>query len=164
MLANIITSSRILAAALMLPAEPFSPAFWVLYAWCGMSDMVDGTTARKTGSESCFGAKLDSTADFAFVIACAIKLIPSLEFETWLLVWIALIALCKLADIVSGLIVRGRIETPHTTANKAAGLLIFASIPVMVLASSNLAAIPACTLATLAAIQEGHFIRTGKIK
>lgn len=164
MLANIITSSRILAAALMLPAEPFSPAFWILYAWCGISDMIDGAIARKAGSANGFGAKLDSTADFAFVITCAIKLIPGFDFDTWLLVWIVLIALCKLANIVSSLIMLGRIETPHTTANKAAGLLIFASIPIMVMASSNLAAVPACALATFAAVQEGHFIRTGKIK
>lgn len=164
MLANIITSSRILAAALMLPAEPFSPIFWILYAWCGISDMIDGTIARKAGNANGFGAKLDSAADFAFVIVCAIKLIPGFDFDTWLLVWIALIALCKLANIVSSLIMLGRIETPHTIANKATGLLIFASIPVMVMASSNLAAVPACALATFAAVQEGHFIRTGKIK
>lgn len=164
MFANVITSSRILAAALMLLPEPFSPAFWILYAWCGASDMIDGTIAHKAGSANGFGAKLDSAADFAFVIACAVKLIPNFDFATWLLVWIAFIALCKLANIVSSLIMLGRIEMPHTIANKATGLLIFASIPVMVVASSNLAAVPACALAAFAAVQEGHFIRTGKAR
>lgn len=36
-MANIITVSRMLAAFAMVFTEVPSPAFWVLYAWCGLS-------------------------------------------------------------------------------------------------------------------------------
>ena len=36
-MANIITVSRTLAAFAMVFTEVPSPAFWVLYAWCGLS-------------------------------------------------------------------------------------------------------------------------------
>ena len=48
-LADIITCVRIAAAVTMLFLEPMSAAFFVLYCVGGISDMVDGTVARKCG-------------------------------------------------------------------------------------------------------------------
>ena len=45
----------------------FSILFYMLYLFCGLTDMVDGTVARKIGSASEFGVKLDSAADIVFV-------------------------------------------------------------------------------------------------
>ena len=132
-MANILTTTRNLAALAILFAEVATPAFWALYAWCGFSDMIDGTIARKLGKQSELGAKLDSAADFIFVAACAAKLIPAMH---------------------------RKIIMPHTTANKITGLLIFASIPLMLLAQSSLVAIPACAVATFAAVHERHLVRT----
>ena len=162
-MANIITASRILAAFAMVFTEVPSPAFWVLYAWCGLSDMVDGSIARKLGRQSDFGAKLDSAADTAFAAACLLKILPAIQLPIWLIVWIAAIALCKVAACISGLAMHGKPIALHTKANKAAGFLIFASIPAIVLTGSALAAIPACAVATFAAIQEGHLIRTNQL-
>lgn len=159
-MANILTTTRILAALAIIFTEVAMPAFWALYAWCGFSDIIDGTIARKLGKQSELGAKLDSTADFIFVAACAAKIIPAMELPTWLVVWVALIALCKIVGYLSGLAMHGKIIMPHTTANKITGLLIFASIPLMLLAQSSLVAIPACAVATFAAVQEGHLVRT----
>ena len=36
--------------------------------FCGLTDMIDGTVARKTGSDSKFGARLDTVADFVLSI------------------------------------------------------------------------------------------------
>lgn len=58
--ANIITSSRILLSLILIFLPVFSPWFFAIYIAAGFSDMIDGTIARKTGSESSFGAKLDS--------------------------------------------------------------------------------------------------------
>ena len=69
-IANIITSSRILCSIFMLFFPAFSVAFYILYLFCGITDMIDGTIARKTYSTSAFGAKLDTVADFVFVAAC----------------------------------------------------------------------------------------------
>lgn len=78
------------------------------------------------------------------------------------MVWIALIAVCNLAGHISALVLHGRVIALHTVANKAAGLALFVTVPVVLALGSPLPAIPACLLATFAAIQEGHLIRTGK--
>lgn len=62
-MANIITSSRILCSIVLLFFPVFSPWFYVLYLINGFTDMLDGTVARRTGSVSEFGSKLDTVAD-----------------------------------------------------------------------------------------------------
>ena len=57
--ANIITLSRLAAAGVLLFLTPFTPEFYAAYLWCGVSDMIDGTIARKTHSESRLGEKLE---------------------------------------------------------------------------------------------------------
>lgn len=58
-LANLITGTRILCSAALLFCPAFSAPFYVLYLMAGLTDMVDGAVARKTGTVSTFGAKLD---------------------------------------------------------------------------------------------------------
>lgn len=60
---NIISLSRAVAAVGLLLTTVFSVSFWVLYLWCGISDMIDGPLARRLGSESKVGATVDSIAD-----------------------------------------------------------------------------------------------------
>lgn len=150
-----------LAALALLFVEVASPAFWGLYAWCGISDMVDGAVARKLGEQSEFGAKLDSAADLIFVAVCLVRVTPALQMPAWLIAWIAVIALCKIAGYASVLAVHGKVVALHTAANKMAGLLVFASVPIMFFTVSVLVAVSACAVATYAAIQEGFFIRAG---
>ena len=63
-MANIITACRIVCSAVLLFLPALSPAFYTVYLIGGFTDMIDGTIARKMGTESAFGAKLDSAADF----------------------------------------------------------------------------------------------------
>ena len=63
-MANIITGIRILCSIALLFFPAFSPSFYALYIAAGVSDMIDGTVARKTGTASEFGSKLDTAADF----------------------------------------------------------------------------------------------------
>lgn len=158
-MANAITASRILAALAMVFTAVPSPAFWALYAWCGLSDMVDGAVARRSGEQSDFGAKLDSAADFAFAAVCLAKIAPALHPPMWLVAWVAVIALCKLVGYASGLIAHGKVVALHTAANKVTGLLVFLSVPIMLLSGLAIAAVPACAVATLAAVQEGYLVR-----
>ena len=65
---NIITTLRILGAAVLLLCNPASVAFWVIYGLCGVSDMADGYLARRLHAESKAGAVLDSVADICFVV------------------------------------------------------------------------------------------------
>ena len=65
-IANIITGFRILCSILLMFFPVFSAQFYITYLLCGVSDMVDGTVARKTNSISEFGARFDTVADFVF--------------------------------------------------------------------------------------------------
>lgn len=44
--------------------------FYVVYLTAGLTDMADGAIARRTNSVSEFGTKLDTFADFVFVVVC----------------------------------------------------------------------------------------------
>lgn len=70
-LPNILTSARIVCAALMPFFALPSTGFYVVYTFGGLTDAVDGTVARKLKLESEFGAKLDSVADLLFLCSHA---------------------------------------------------------------------------------------------
>ena len=69
-MANIITGIRIVLSAALLICPALSPTFYVLYMTAGLSDMIDGTVARRTGTASDLGSKLDTVADIVFVVIC----------------------------------------------------------------------------------------------
>ena len=71
--ANIITGVRILCSIALLLCPAFSPSFYILYLSAGLTDMIDGPGARKTGTANELGAKLDTAADFVFAAVCLIK-------------------------------------------------------------------------------------------
>ena len=53
-----------------------SVVFWLIYGFCGISDIADGWLARKLKCVTKTGALLDSVADICFVACCAWKLLP----------------------------------------------------------------------------------------
>ena len=123
--------------------------------------MVDGFIARKTNSVSEFGSRLDGVADFVFVSVCLIRVLPVLDIPIWLYVWTAVIAITKIINIISGYAMQKRFVVVHTTMNKVTGVLIFMLPLTLTIVPFNYSGIPICSVATFAAIQEGHFIRTG---
>ena len=162
-MANIITASRILISITLLFFPPFSPAFYALYIAAGITDMTDGTVARITKTVSELGARLDSVADIVFVAASLVKLLPAINIPLWLFVWTGIIALIRIINIVSGFIMQKRFVMLHTVMNKVTGFLLFVLPLTLRFVEIKYAAIPVCAVATFAAVQEGHFIRTGKI-
>ena len=66
-------------------------------------------------------------------------------------------------NIVSGFIMQKRFVMLHTVMNKVTGLLLFVLPLTLPFVEIKYAAIPVCAVATFAAIQEGYFVRTGKI-
>ena len=161
-MANLITGTRILCSNALLFCPAFSPSFVVLYLVSGLTDMVDGAVARRTNTASEFGAKLDTAADFVLVAVCLWKLMPELSVPLWLWLWIGGIALIKMINIISGYVIQQKHVALHTIMNKVTGILLFVlplTLPVIELKYS---APLVCTAATFAAIQEGHYIRTGK--
>ena len=132
--------------------------FWVLYALCGISDIADGWLARKLKCVTRTGALLDSLADICFVACCAWKLLPKLELPQWLWLWAGVIVAIKVVNQLSAVWVHGRFCFPHTLANKWTGFLLFIAAPMTFWSIIPITIV--ASVATFAAIQEGHFIRT----
>ena len=157
---NILTAIRILGTTLLLFFTTLSIPFIIIYILCGVTDMLDGLLARKFKAESKFGEMFDSIADLYFVIVCLNKILLVLRIDTWIFIWILVIALIKIVNIISGYVVQHKVAFLHTKANKLTGLLLFLA-PIMLLwIPLNYIPFVLCIIATFAAIQEGHLIRT----
>ena len=160
-IANIITSCRLLGSIGLLFCPVFSACFYGLYLFCGLTDMVDGTIARKTGTASSFGARLDTVADFLLVIVSFAKILPVIRIPVWIWVWAAVIAVAKLVNLVWGILGRKQMPSLHTIANKVTGLCLFLLPLTMSFVDLRYTAPLVCTIATIAAIQEGQYIVKG---
>ncbi len=124
--------------------------------------MIDGAVARKMNKASDAGAVFDTAADVAFVAACLVKLLPVLNIPVWIYVWCGVIALVKVINLISGLVMRKKIVVLHTVMNKVAGILLFVLPFTLSLVGLKYSAPLVCAAATFAAVQEGHLIRCGK--
>lgn len=158
-MANIITGCRILCSILLLFVPAFSATFYSLYLAAGFTDMIDGTIARKTNTANEFGSRLDTIADIVFVFTCMIKLLPVLIIPTWLCIWIGVIAIIKVFNIISGFIVQKRFVAKHTIMNKVTGGVLFILPLTLSIVDLKYSGGFICSIAILAAVQEGYFIR-----
>ena len=122
--------------------------------------MIDGTIARKMNTVTEFGARFDTAADFVFVVVCLIKLLPVISMPAWLCIWIVFIALIKIINTISGYIVQRKLVAVHSVMNKVTGVLLFILPLTLPIVPLKYLAIPVCAVATIAAVQEGHYIRT----
>jgi CDP-diacylglycerol--glycerol-3-phosphate 3-phosphatidyltransferase len=128
---NILSASRIALCLPLLMVDAMTLTFWWLYLIAGITDMLDGFLARKWGMESKFGARLDNLADFVFVLAVGYKLFPWLNLPATLWMIIGLIALVKIVNAISSIVMKHRQgQSPflHTKANKLTGFLLFVGI------------------------------------
>ena len=161
-IANIITGSRI-AFSLPLLFIPLSSAwFYILYLFCGLSDMIDGTIARKTGAVSKFGARLDTVSDFIFMLVCSIKILPLIHIPVWLWVWITLVALIKIFNIAFIFVRKKKLISIHSVLNKITGLALFLLPLSLNFVETTYSIATVCVLATIAVIQEVYFIAQGQ--
>ena len=158
-MANIITGIRIVISVVLLFCPVLSPTFYALYITAGVSDMIDGAVARRTGTASEFGSRLDTAADIIFVAVCMIKLLPVLHVPVWLYLWIAIIALIKVANIAVGYIRQKEFISVHSMINKVTGGLLFVFPLTLAFIDLRYSAAVVCMVATAAAIQEGQLIK-----
>lgn len=157
-LANILTLCRILGSILLLFFPAFSSAFYILYLFCGFSDMADGTVARKTNTVSRLGSRLDTAADLFFVTVSLFKLLPAIHFPQWLWIWGGIIAAVKICNIIWGFVSKKQFVSLHTIMNKITGFLLFLLPLTISVAALKYTAMVVCSLATFAAIQEGVYV------
>ena len=160
-IANIITISRILSCIYLLISPVFSISFYIIYFFCGITDMIDGTIARITKSTSELGARLDTVADSVFVAVCFVKILPLMQFPVWLWTWIIIVAIIKIGNIVCELIFNKKMISIHSILNKVAGLLLFFLPLTFSFINPIYSSSVVCFVATLAAIDEGYYTRVG---
>ena len=158
---NVISVLRIAGSISLLFCDVKGRPFWTLYVLCGLSDILDGWLARKLHVESKTGAVLDSVADILFVVCCAARLLQVVEIPVWLWIWAGVIVFIKTVNQISALIVCKRFCFPHTWANKLTGILLFLAAPAVFWSVIPISIVAA--IATFAAAQEGHFIRTRQV-
>ena len=161
-MANFITCVRIVLSAALLFCPPLSPAFYALYLAAGFSDMIDGAVARKTGTVSELGSRLDTAADLVFTAVCLVKLLPVLEVPAWLYAWIAVIAVIKLLNIAVGYLKQKQFPAVHSVMNKVTGGLLFLFPLTLTWINLRFSAAAVCAVAAIAAVHEGYLIRAGR--
>ncbi len=157
-LPNIISSLRIAGSLGLLHCDVTGVVFWIIYGLCGISDIADGWLARKLKCVTKMGAMLDSLADICFVACCAWKLLPILELPQWLWLLAGVIVVIKIVNQLSALVMYGHCCFPHTLANKITGFLLFIAVPMTFWSIVPITIV--ASVATFAAVQEGHLIRT----
>ena len=161
-LANIITFSRILCSIWLLFCPVFSCGFYGVYVFCGLTDAIDGTIARKTNSSSKFGARLDTAADIVFVAVCLIKILPSIYLPVWLWIWIAIITTVKTGNLFYGLIRSKRLISIHTILNKSTGVLLFLFPFTFGFIEPAYSSVIVCSFATVSVINDMYYARIGR--
>lgn len=154
--ANCITVTRMIGTVVLLTIPVLSRPFLVVYTLTGVTDVLDGWVARRTGTASRFGAMLDSWADLLFYFVVIGRLFPLLQEVLprqiwWAVLGIVGVRMCAFA-VAAG---KYRVfASVHTGLNKLTGAAVFL-IP-YTMASSLAAAYcwGVCTVAGLASAEE----------
>ena len=124
--------------------------------------MIDGAIARKTGTVSKFGARLDTASDFVFMFVCAIKILPLLRIPIWLWIWIVMIACIKILNIALVLIHKKKLISIHSVLNKITGFVLFLLPLSLTFITTTYSVAVICVLATVAVSQEVYCIVKGQ--
>lgn len=126
-MADTVTSVRMASSLLLLFLPYHSAGFLTVYTLAGLTDVLDGWLARKTGTASDFGARLDSIADLLFYGILLFRLFPVL----WRLlpgeIWYAVGAVLLIRLMAYGIaaVKYHRFASLHTWLNKLTGGAIF---------------------------------------
>lgn len=153
--ADSITLVRIAASVLLFVLPWRSVAFFSVYTVAGLSDALDGWVARKTGTVSEFGARLDSAA--VFFGALLVRLLPAHwpVMPGMLRAAVAVVVLVRLAAYAAAALRYRRFVALHTRLNKLTGAAVFL-LPYVLPGPAGLAySWAVCALALAAALQEG---------
>lgn len=155
-LPNLITLSRIVSALALLPIHAFSQAFFVIYTYCGVSDVLDGALARVLHSADENGARLDSISDIVFYAVAAFKILPVLCSKLTPLIWciIASSALLRMISYAVAKIKYHRFASLHTYMNKLTGVLVFIVPYIIFLPFAGPACLIISVMAVLASAEE----------
>jgi len=158
---NIITSCRIFLSLGLLLIDFRSVLFILVYLICGLTDLLDGYIARRIGSETLLGAKLDSIADLFMSGMIIITVMKQNQITMLIFAGIIIVFILRIGNAVFSKIKFRKISLIHTIANKLTGLFFFFCPLVYTFWGNNLLIITGI-LAFLAAIEEFLIILTSK--
>ena len=126
-MADTVTAMRIGVSAFLFFLSLETIWFLVIYTFAGLTDVLDGWLARRTGRASEFGARLDSIADLLFYGVLLIRLFPLLyqilPEEIWYAVF-GIIAV-RFASYTTAAVKYHRFASLHTWLNKLTGAAVF---------------------------------------
>ena len=155
-MADTITSVRMAASLLLLFLPLRSAWFLTVYTLAGLTDALDGWLARKTGTASDFGARLDSMADLLFYGVMLVRFFPILWQTLPREIWYAIagILLVRLAAYGTAAIKYHRFASLHTWLNKLTGAAVFLLPYVLVISTGVVYSWSVCALAFSASLEE----------
>ena len=154
--ADTITSVRIVSSLLLLFLPLRSARFIAVYTFTGLTDILDGWLARKTGTASDFGARLDSVADLLFYGIVLFRFIPVLwqllPVEIWYVV--AAVLLVRLAAYITAAVKYHQFASLHTWLNKLTGAALFLLPYVLAVSTGIVYSWTVCIIVLAAAAEE----------
>lgn len=151
---NFLSFIRIVLSAIMLFIKPLSLGFYIIYIICGISDILDGFIARKTGTSSRYGARLDTIADIIMAAVLLIKVFPLLKLPSIIILWVITIGIVRLVSIIVVFVRFNTFAMLHTYGNKLTGLILFL-IPIFLINNSSTCWMyMICIIASLSSVEE----------
>lgn len=154
--ADTITAVRMAASCFLLFLPLGSVRFLAAYTLAGLTDALNGWLARKTGTASPFGARLDSIADLLLYVVLMLRLFHVLWKVFPGTIWyaVAAIVLVRLAAYAVAFHKYHQIAALHTWLNKLTGVAVFL-LPYVLAVSAGIAyGWAVCILALAAAVEE----------
>lgn len=154
--ADTVTTIRIVCSFVLLMLPVSSPEFILIYTLVGLTDVLDGWLARKTGTASEFGARLDSVADLLFYGILLLRLLPALWLALPQAVWyvVSLVLLVRILAYTTAAVKYHRFASLHTWLNKLTGGAVFLLPYVFAVSSGVVYGWAVCFLALAAALEE----------
>jgi CDP-diacylglycerol--glycerol-3-phosphate 3-phosphatidyltransferase len=160
---NLISILRILSCALFFIIGNNTTLFFLVATIIGLSDILDGSLARKYKVQSKLGAQLDSIADSVFFISifiyfCVYKTDLLIQYKYVLIIGVC----CKILPLIISLAKNRKIISIHTIMNKISGFIVIIGIILIVLFDANQIINIISLVISLAGIEESLIILINK--
>lgn len=161
---NILTVARIIIAVAVMFIEPYSVLFYVLYAFCGVSDLIDGSIARALKVDGRIGETLDTIGDTLLtwttthMVAMYAHKVDGLDCWVGMVIAILVVFASRILGALVTLVRFKKFSMLHTIGNKV-GMIIFYLYPFMYIAlrtagGADIGLYVICALCTLAGLEE----------
>ena len=154
--ADTVTILRMVGTLCLAFVEPETLGFFAVYTITGLTDVLDGWLARKTGTASAFGARLDSIADLLFYGVLLLRLFPVLRQALPVSVWyvVTAVALVRMVAYAVAAVKYHRFASLHTWLNKLTGGAIFLLPYILAISTGVAYSWTVCALACAASLEE----------